>query len=362
MKLSYNLPYYFMIERHALCRLSNVLKNEKFNTEKILLLSDNTVFNLYGKELIDNLNSFTFYKKIISNNSIKEAMKIASFVIENEVTCIIGAGGGRVLDVAKYVSYITKIQCLSIPTTIANDGISSPIAVLKDKDNKSKSLGSKVPDGIIIDIDILRKSPIDLIKAGIGDCLSNITSVYDWDLAQKKKKDKVNYFSKILSLNAINSLMANSIEDIKSIEFIKLLAESIILSGMSMEIAGSSRPCSGAEHLFSHAIDKYTDLNNYHGIQVALGSVITAYIQGQDYLKMIDFLRKYNIDIYPPNLGITEDIFIECITRAKTMRSDRYTVLDTLILESDTLRKIYNDICKETAKDERVNISSRTWN
>ena len=76
-------------------------------------------------------------------------MSVAERVIATDIDCIVGMGGGRVLDVCKYASYISKRPLLSIATTMANDGIASPIAVLMRKDKKPKSLGCAMPSMLI---------------------------------------------------------------------------------------------------------------------------------------------------------------------------------------------------------------------
>ncbi|WP_230688576.1 iron-containing alcohol dehydrogenase, partial [Streptococcus pneumoniae] len=75
--------------------------------------------------------------------------------IATDIDCIVGMGGGRVLDVCKYASFISKRPYLSIPTTAANDGIASPVAVLKRQDDRPKSLGAAIPSMTLIDIDVI---------------------------------------------------------------------------------------------------------------------------------------------------------------------------------------------------------------
>ena len=109
---------------------------------KILYVSDPIVDNLYGESIKRQIREIGRLKEeYISGNTISYAMAIAERVIATDIACIVGIGGGKVLDVCKYAAYISKVPFLSIPTTAANDGIASPIAVLKRQDDKPKSLG-----------------------------------------------------------------------------------------------------------------------------------------------------------------------------------------------------------------------------
>ena len=106
---------------------------------KILYVSDPVVDRLYGKTVKEQISELGVIKEeSVDYNTISYAMSVAERVIATDVDCIVGMGGGKVLDVCKYASYISKKPLLSIPTTMANDGIASPIAVLKRKDNKPK--------------------------------------------------------------------------------------------------------------------------------------------------------------------------------------------------------------------------------
>jgi len=149
---------------------------------KILLISDEVVFGLYGERVREQLLSLENAKvitELISENTLSFAMTFTEKIISQEINCIVGLGGGKVLDVSKYAAYISKRPFISIPTTVANDGVASPVAVLMRQDNKPMSLTCTVPEIIIIDIDLIMNSPINLIKAGIGDTISNYMALID---------------------------------------------------------------------------------------------------------------------------------------------------------------------------------------
>lgn len=334
------------VEQNCISKVYEILN--MYNIKgKILFVTDSMVDNLYGKEVFDQVKKLgEIQKEYVNNNTIEYSMKLAEKVISNDINYIVGLGGGRVLDVCKYAAYVSKRIFISIPTTIANDGIASPIAVLKRNDGKPKSLGCSIPEIIIIDTNLIQNSPIQLIKAGIGDTISNYMALIDWEFACEKNKDTMNGFAYIMAKNSLDALMNTDFNEICH-EFINVLADSLVLSGIAMEFAGSSRPVSGSEHLFSHALDYYSEVNNLHGIQVALGTIAILKLLNFEYKHLLNYLNRFKVDINPKRLGITQDIFVKCMQNATKMRDNRYTYLHEINLDTQILKNLYNELVEE---------------
>jgi glycerol-1-phosphate dehydrogenase [NAD(P)+] len=102
-----------------------------------------------------------------------------------------------------------------------------------------------------------------------------------------------------------------------------------------MSIAGSSRPASGAEHLFSHQLDRIAPGKAIHGHQVGVGSIMTEYLhsgmKGQ-WSDIRDALASIDAPTTAAELGIDDETVIEALTTAHTIR-DRYTILGDGITE-----------------------------
>ncbi len=315
---------------------------------KILYVTDPVVDELFGDKIRPQLERLGKLKcEYVDNNTISYAMSVAERVIATDIDYIVGLGGGKVLDVCKYASYISKKPVVSIATTMANDGIASPIAVLKRMDGKPKSLGCATPSILILDTELIYKSPTQLIKAGIGDTISNYMALLDWEFACQQGKDEMNGYAYLMSQTSLDALMKTQYEEICP-EFIEVLANSLVLSGIAMDFAGSSRPVSGSEHLFSHALDYYCEKPSLHGIQVALGTVAVLKLIGHDHTDVLNYLKKFDVDINPARLGIDEATFVNCMQMATSMRSGRYTYLHAIDLDSDILPEIYREILEET--------------
>ena len=334
------------IESGAIGKIEPLLLSESIKG-KILYVSDQVVDKLYGEKVKKQIKEVGKLKEeYVDCNTIAYSMSIAERVIATDIKCIVGMGGGKVLDVCKYAAYISKIPFLSIPTTAANDGLVSPIAVLKRQDDKPKSLGCRMASMILIDIDIITNGPQQLIKAGIGDTISNYMALKDWNLACQRGRDEMNGYAYLMSRSSLDALMKTQYNCICP-EFVEVLVNSLVLSGIAMDFAGSSRPVSGSEHLFSHALDYYGKKGNLHGIQTGLGTVAVLKLIDEDPTELIEYLNRFNVDINPKHLDIDEDTFVYCFQKATTMRANRYTYLQEIDLSTDRLKNTYQWLVAE---------------
>ena len=150
-----------------------------------------------------------------------------------------------------------------------------------------------------------------------------------------------------------NYILQNKSKDQFLKEKLKIIIESIALSGIAMEVADTSRPASGAEHLISHAIDELFGGLKPHGIQVAFGMYITAFLRAElGYISKNSFeelravLRYLGLPTTLSTLGITKEQLIKAIIHAPETRTDKYTILNKIKLEevfvSETLEQLFS--------------------
>lgn len=344
----FNLPGCLIIEEGACERLNEILadcipeiekKRTVIATEEALI----PIMKPYLEEMKRDLPKSEIY--LIEENSFAEAMELAKQICMRDVEIIIGVGGGKVLDVAKYAGFVGKIPYICVPTTLSNDSLSSPVAVLGTEGDTRKTLKCAIPAGIVVDVNVIMGAPVSHLQSGIGDTISKYTALYDWKLDAAYRKDRVDDFSYLLSDMALSSLCYNEEKSLKSKEFIKILTQSLVLGGLAMEITGNSRPCSGSEHLFCHSLEEnYKEIRISHGMAVALGSLVSCRLQGRDVGTLEAVLRAYHMDMDPMNWGITKEIFTDAWMRAADTRKDRHTVLNETTLTKELFDGIYDEL------------------
>lgn len=255
---------------------------------------------------------------------------------------MIGVGGGKIIDVAKWASTKANIPFVSIPTAPSHDGIASPRATIFDSEGQHHSYAANVPAAILVDMDIIAASPYRMIAAGAADIIAKLTAVADWRLAHTEKGEYISEYAAALSLLAAE-IVAKSADSIRAREErgLRNLIEALISSGVAMCIAGSSRPASGSEHLFSHALDAiYPGKSSLHGEQCGVGTIAAAYLHGMPWQKVRDTLKAVGAPTTAKELGVPADVLVEALVRAKDIRSDRFTILNQVELTDSVARKL----------------------
>lgn len=246
-------------------------------------------------------------------------------------TLILAVGGGQVIDVVKYAATRAAMNYLSIPTALSNDGIYSPVIVLSDSSKRIRTNGN-VPLGIVVDTAIVKSAPKAAIRSGIGDVISNRAALFDWQLASDKYGEFVNDFARTLSMMSYDMLLTLDPDDFGSEDFISRLAYCLVMSGLAMEIAGSSRPCSGSEHAISHAIDElFPQRSNYHGIQVGAATPFILRLHGQNTAILEEFMNKIGLPVSLEQCGFMPDEIARILIHARDSRS-RKTILNEVDL------------------------------
>jgi len=263
----------------------------------------------------------------VKSASIDEVSRVEEIAKKFNANVIIGVGGGNIIDTAKYVAYRLGKEFISVPSAPSHDGITSPFAVIRGL-GKPTSVKAKGPITIIADINVLASAPRRLINAGIGDTIGKITAVRDWRLAARLRGEYYgDYTASLALLSAKHALSCTKILDKDIKAGVRILVEALISSGVAMGMAGSTRPASGSEHLFAHAIEMLYPDKALHGELVALGTIIMAYIHGINWRKIKKAMKKVGLPTKAKELGIPDEIVIKALTIAHTIRPERYTIL-----------------------------------
>ena len=303
--------------------------------DRPLILVDDATLKIAGERVAASLSRWKPVTENVRDSTTEEAERISG--LAGNCSCIISVGGGKVIDVGKVAAFRRGLPFISVPTAPSHDGIASERASLTQGNDKA-SIKARPPLAIIADIRILMNAPQRLIASGSADAISNLTAVQDWNLA----RDRGEYYSRYAASLAMFSaeIVIDSARQIRqrSERGIRNLMEALLTSSISMSMAGSSRPASGSEHAFSHALDSLGS-GALHGEQCGLGSVMMAHLQGGDWKRIRDALRETGAPVTARELGVSDRLVVEALVKARDVR-DRYTTLNEKPLNKDRAREL----------------------
>lgn len=323
------IPIFLRVGKNLLGDIPTLLLEHHLHFQSVLVVAGPRSAEIAGRHIARSLGRPDCL--VVRDNTLEWVETVRRAAREQKADLLVGVGGGTPLDVAKFVAAGERICFLSVPTSPSNDGIASPVAVIKI-DSRPASLAARMPIGVIADLDILRHAPAGCIRAGVGDLVSNVSAVADWDLACQRGKDRMDDFARLLALTGAEAMLrfadGEGPLDPASPALLEILIHGLVLSGVAMEIAGSSRPCSGAEHLFSHALDRIATRPAMHGAQVGIGTLLMTVLRGDESSGLRSSMERMGLPLHAAEIGIQEGEVVEGLLRAPQMRPERYTLLN----------------------------------
>ena len=293
-----------------------------------------------ANDVLDYMEGYDMDVVQVGDATMENAQYAEERIREFGSSFVLAVGGGSKIDLTKVVSRDLKLPFISIPTSAAHDGIASNRASLKS-DSGSRSVESASPMGVIADTGVIAKAPYRLLASGCADVISNLTAIMDWDFARRLKNVDFSRTAYTIAKYSAESIVENSQLIKPNLEdSVWLSIKPIIMSGISMCIAGSSRPTSGAEHMFSHMIDLKHPGKALHGEQCGVGSIMTMYLHGGDWEMIRDALEEIGAPTTARGLGLTAEDVIDAMTHAHEIRSDRFTILGDSGISPEVAEKV----------------------
>lgn len=272
------------------------------------------------------------------------AAEVARLAASSGADAVVAVGGGRCLDVAKLAAARAGLVNVAVPTQLSHDGICSPVAVVPNDDGLSESLGAIAPRMVFLSLPTLLGAPLKTIAAGLGDLLANPFALRDWKLAAERGLESIDQRAWDISVESFELIEGDLDTDPavsrRDPKFVRRLADALVMSGLAMIVAGTSRPASGAEHEISHAIDALLGGRALHGEQVAFGCIFSSALYGDDIAPFRERLQRLGLPDQPLKLQLNTDELARVLLAAPGTRPGRFTILEDANLDEAGARDL----------------------
>lgn len=196
---------------------------------------------------------------------------------------IVTVGSGTLADVGKAVAHRLDLPHLLVQSALSVNGYADDRSVLLVNGAK-RTVGSRWPEALVVDTDVLASAPLELNRSGVGDLISMFTAPADW-LAACELGMGSGYSARCVDLvrghgsDVLRAARGLAERDPEALEYLGWV---LTLSGLSMGAAGMTAPSSGGEHLVSHMLDMAHlargEEVSLHGAQVGISTVLVALV------------------------------------------------------------------------------------
>jgi len=321
------IPTLLRIKPRTLYKLGKYLRRNDFH--RIALFYGEGIAEVVGETVAISLDSSEIKvtrTETVTGNDI-EAVVTSALALPRGTDAIVAVGGGMAIDYAKYAGHLARLPVIAVPTALSNDGFASPGASLRVAGRRT-SCPASIPFGVVIDTSVIALSPPRFTHSGVGDLLTKYSAVTDWKLSYWETGEQVNDFAVLIALQSVENLVQFPEKSIDDLEFIKLMAGALVMSGVAMEVSGSSRPASGSEHLISHAYDKLAASPSLHGLQVGVACIGTMWLQEHPKLEQVlGVMAESGFLAFAKQNPLDRATFVEAIRLAPSVKEGYFTIL-----------------------------------
>lgn len=323
---------------------------EEFSDKKYLFFVNRISkrsFNKIYPGFVKN-KKFIFYENIKKGIHLKE---IINKIKKNKfkLVCI---GGGKITDLAKYISYKSKSNLITIPTILATHVYASKkIHVLKPIRDLGHDLtiNGKASDLSIIDLKTINLNySIDkkYILSGMGDIMAFYNSQLDWRLSPKFEIKKFSFALKVIK--KVENILENIDLEKPIKDWIgKYIYAQVLLCELTDWVGSAS--ASGAEHFFANIYEKKYPGKILHGELVAFGTLLFIYMRKKNFNKILLLMKKFKIKNSLKKLNISKNRIINSLMECKKegIKKKRYSIIDKLKFDNEYITNLINDMIKK---------------
>lgn len=229
------------------------------------------------------------------------AAKAEDFIRAESPDVLIACGSGSIHDITRYAAHSMKLPFVSYPTAASVDGFVSGVAAMTWYSQKL-TFEAVPPKAVFASPEVFVTAPERLTASGVGDVLGKYNSLLDWKIGEIFTGE---YYC--TELSAIEYEAAQELveaikhrAEISKTEYTTKVMYALLLSGIAMQLAGNSRPASGAEHHMSHLWEMHlinSEVDALHGEKVAVGLLEVTKTYKKAIAEGIDFDKIEKIDL-----------------------------------------------------------------
>lgn len=274
-------------------KIIDILSESNFKNP--FIIEDINTEEAAGKRIEEILSAGYNVKKHVfpERHLVPDEKALGRLLVEIPVgtDVIIAVGSGTINDLSRYMSYKLGIPYVIVCTAPSMDGYASVVSPLIT-DNVKITYNAVYPLSILADTDVMRKAPLYMLQAGLGDVIGKYTAIADWKLSRLLNRE---YYCETISEMVERAVKkcteaASGISGRKE-ESIRSITEALIFTGLAIGMTGTSRPASGEEHHFSHCLEMMTlnsgePIHFLHGNNVGVGTVVA--LEAYKYLRNVD--------------------------------------------------------------------------
>ncbi|ANF96862.1 iron-containing alcohol dehydrogenase family protein [Paenibacillus bovis] len=247
----------------------------------------------------------------------EEIQAYAGIARKVQVQLIIGAGGGKVLDLAKGVAEQAGLPVVTIPTIPATCAAWSALTVLYNERGNAAGYWPlrRSPDLVLTDTALLAAAPARYLAAGIGDTLVkwhefavNLNGNYS-SLALRSSVATARLALEILEEHALDVYEQAPLQQVTP-AFIQVTDAIIVLAGLVGSIQDGSVHAAIAHGLHDSLTRLEDTHRSLHGEKVAFGLLTQWQLEQKEYKelhRLASLLHQLDLPVTLRQLGIESE-------------------------------------------------------
>jgi len=341
----------FLFGENALKDVVHLCREIQVRERNAVLINDENTWRIAGERFSESLSKSGFERvetSTVEKGAVRSEVDRAREKIRSLKPCVVfGIGGGVNIDIAKASAFLENAPWITFPTIFATDAMAGIKATFRPErlgvDGKAHEgdydLTVGPPLACIVDTTIIKEAPWRSQAAGFADYISKISAVEDWKLAYSREKTKVfSEYAIMLAMAQTRYLMENAARiKRKEEQAFTAFLQAMINDGFLSQIGGDSRILFGSEHIVAQGLMEeqlQAGVKGLHGEQVAIGTILMTYLQGQNWASVRKALQEVGAPVTVEQIGLADQAAIRALTRARKInetwlrdRPDLYTIL-----------------------------------